>query len=310
MNITLNRLKAHSPYWDADSITSEDIQQLEKNLTDLPFAGEEEDRKFGFAHCGSKNGVVYGLFIQKYPKVATDYNSDTKEETVQKVRDSGKYLFIFYPNRYELYLQAKRSSDLPSTDEITRKFVELWRLANQTSKFMLTNFEPTEDEYDRDKIVKIFYEEADVVMELEMEGFDRNLVYEQKQLRGGVHQTYFNPIDEYQPAMEEGALRFGQNTEKASVRAKKGENFKKDAIVRAMLESSRKPTKIVYRKDSVAHTEYGVTKKKEVISIEASDLDIESHIDSIIARLNDTDTLRRADHVKQRNSDQTDIFNL
>ncbi|GEM_PF-2984967 len=309
MNITLNRLKAHNPYWDADSLVDEDIQQLEANLRNLPFAGDEEDRKFGFAQCGSKNGVVYGLFIQKYPKVATDYNSDTKEETIQKVRDSGKYLFIFYPSRYELYLQAKRSSDLPSTDEITRKFVELWRIANQEGKFLLTNFEPTEDEYNRDKIVKIFYEEADVVMELELEGFDKNLVYEQKQLRGGGHQTYFNPIDEYQPAMEEGALRFGQNTEKAIVKAKKGENFKKDAIVRAMLEGSRKPTKIVYQKDSISHTEYGVTKKKEVISIEASDLNLEAHIDSIIARLNDTDTLRRADSTRRRNSNQTNMFN-
>lgn len=308
MEITLNRLKARSPRWSTEAVTQPAIDGLVTKMLELPFQGEDEDRMFGFAHCGSKEDVLYGIFVQKFPKRITDYNPDTKEETNQEIRDTGEYLFIFYPKRHELYLQTKRSADLPATSEIIKRFVSVMKLANGSSgMFMLDIFDYTEDEVDRNRIVDIFYNIADKITELDLEDFDRQLVYDQKRERGDRHQTYFNPIDDYQPAMEEAALRFGTNTEKVSVKAKRNENFKKDPIVRAMLEGSRRPTKIVYQKDSEIITEYGVTKKKEVITIESDDFDLENQIDTILAKLESSDTLRRQGQAGQ-DSNQAELF--
>ncbi len=307
MDITLNRLKARDPYWGADKVELGDIEKFTDLLSKQPFEGEDEDRKYGFAHCGHTNDAIYGLFVQKYPKVVTDY-TETKLEESQKIRDTGEYLFVFYPRKYELYLQAKRSADLPGTTQIIKKFVGLWKLIASSSdgKFLVSTFDYTQDEVDRGRILEIFYTEADSVSELELEDFDRNLVLEEKRLRGDKYQTYFNPIDAYQPAMEEAALRFGNNTEKVSVKAKQGESFKKDPIVRAMLEGSRKPIKIVYKKDSVVRTEYGLTKKKEVITIDSGDYDLENQIGSILEKLQGADTLRT---VRRSNNEQIDMFN-
>ena len=128
--------------------------------------------------------------------------------------------------------------------------------------------------YHKVKIVDIFYHQADSVIELEFEDFDKDLIEFQKVERGR-RQTYFNPIEEYQEAAEAGALRFATNAEKAHMKAKQGESFKKDPIARAMLEGSKKPTKIVYTKDLSIITQYGVTRSKETISI-PSELDIEN----------------------------------
>jgi hypothetical protein len=308
MEITLNRLRARSPRWNAENVTHQDIDSLVTKMLEQPFEGSDDDYKYGFAHCGRKDDVLYGLFVQKFPKKVTDYNPQTKEETTQAIRDSGAYLFIFYPKRYELYLQARRSADLPGTTEIIKRFVGLMKLAvGINGKFMATTFDYTEDEVDRGHIVDIFYNQADSITELELEDFDRQLVYEQKNERGNIIQTYFNPIDEYQPAMEEAALRFGTNAERVIVKAKRNENFKKDPIVRAMLEGSRKPVRIVYKKDSETHTEYGVTKKKEIISIESDEFDLDNQIDTILARLEGSDTLRQVDR-RARNDQQTGLF--
>lgn len=308
MDITLNRLRARDPYWSKESVVYSDIEKFTKLIAELPFQGEEEDRKYGFAHCSHTDEVIYGLFVQKYPKTVTDYNTDTKIEESQEIRDTGEYLFIFFPKTYELYLQAKRSSDLPGTTQIIKKFVVLWKMAAaDDGKFLISTFDYTQDEVDRSRILDIFYIEAESISELELEDFDRNLILEQKKVRGGKYQTYFNPIDEYQPAMEEAALRFGNNADKVMVKAKQGESFKKDPIVRAMLEGSRKPIKIVYKKDSVTHTEYGLTKKKEIITIDSGDFDLENQIAPILEKLKGTDTLRK---IKQGNvsSQQTELF--
>lgn len=291
--------------WSAENVTTEDIENLKDKMLAQPFQGDDEDRKFGFAQCGRRDDVLYGLFVQKFPKKIRDYNDETKEETSQSIRDSGEYLFLFYPKRYELYLQARRSSDLPGTTDIIKKFVGVMKMAVGTNgKFHATTFDYTEDEVDRERIVQIFYEEADAVTELELEDFDRNYIYEQKQARGNKYQTYFNPIDEYQPAMEAAALRFGNNTDKATIKAKQGESFKKDPIARAMLEGSRKPVRIVYKKDSEIYTEYGLTKRKEVITIESDEFDLEHQIDSIIQRLEGVDTLRQR---KSQDNNKTQI---
>jgi len=309
MDITLNRLIARGPLWSAEGVTHQDIDKLVLGMLTLPFQGDEDDRKYGFAHCGRKDDVLYGMFVQKFPKTITDYNPETKEEINQAIRDTGEYLFVFYPKKYELYLQAKRSYDLPGTTEIIKRFVGVMKLAvGAKGKFLVSTFDYTEDEVDRNRILDIFYKEADTVTELELEDFDRQLIIDQKAARGDKYQTYFNPIDEYQPAMEAAALRFGSNTEKVTVKAKKNESFKKDPIVRAMLEGSRKPVRIVYKKDSEIHTEYGITKKKEIITIESSDFDLENQIDGILARLEGVDTLRLTKTNNLKNSNQTELF--
>lgn len=224
MDVTLNRLIARKPLWGAEKVTPQAVSKFTKILREQPFSGDVEDRKFGFAQCGNTDEVIYGLFVQKFPKVIIDYKGEEKQEERQKIRDTGEYLFIFYPKRFELYLQARRSRDLPGTTEIIQKFVSLWRFAaSDGGMFLVDTFDYTRDIVDRDRIVKIFYEEADAITELELEGFDRSLIDEQKRLRGGGYQTYFNPIDEYQPAMDEAAYRFGKNADKVTVKAKAGE---------------------------------------------------------------------------------------
>lgn len=87
----------------------------------------------------------------------------------------------------------------------------------------------------------------------------------------------------------------------------KGESFKKDPIVRAMLESAKKPIKIVYRKDEAVHTEYGLTKSKQVITIDSGDYNLEEQIGPILDKLSGADTLRKS--ALKSNSRQIDIFN-
>ncbi len=259
----------------------------------LPFQGDEDDRLYGFAHCNARDNIIYGLFIQKFPKKITDYDAQTKEEHDQILTDTGEYLFIFFPNRYELYLQTKRSVDLPPQDQIIRRFIGAFQLAVERRKFFFTALDVTEDEVNRERIVELFYQEADTVTELELEDFDRQLVYDEKRKREGRMQTYFNPIEDYQPAMEEAALRLGNNAQKISMKAKQGQSFKKDPIARAALEASRKPVKITYSKNSEVHTEYGLTKKKEIVTVEATDFDLENQIEGIMRQIAGRDTLRR-----------------
>jgi len=293
MEITLYRYRTRNSRWNGQDFTFEELQDLAASMNLLPFQGDEEDRQFGFAHCAARENIIYGLFVQKFPKKITDYDSQTKEELNQILTDTGEYLFLFFPDRYELYLQTKRSADLPSQDQMVKRFIGAFQLAVANRKFFFTAIDVTEDEIDRERILELFYKESDAVTELELEDFDRQLVYEEKSKRNGQIQTYFNPIDKYQPAMEEAALRLGNNAQKISMKAKQGQSFKKDPIARAALEASRKPVKITYSKDSEVHVEYGLTKKKEVLTIEASDFDLDDQIEGILRQIAGRDTLRR-----------------
>lgn len=306
MDVTLYRHKTKEPRWDNETVEQSDLTALVVKMNSLPFQGENEDRRFGFAQCNSRDKIIYGLFVQKFPKKLTDYDPETKEERIQTLPDSGEYLFIFYPERYELYLQTKRSADLPPQDTIVSRLIAVLQLAVGAGKYFFTGLEQTRDEVDRQRIIELFYQEADEVTEIELEGFDSQLVHDEKQRRGGERQKYFNPIEEYQEAMEEATLRLGNDAEKVSMKAKRGHSFKKDPIARAALEASRKPIKIVYTKDTETHVEYGITKKKEVLSIEASDYDLDNQIDGILSQLSGRNTMPQQ-RIHPTDDDQTTL---
>lgn len=283
MNITLYRYKIKGALWDNAIINDTDLDKAVVDMTALPLQGEDEERKYGITFCGTEDDILFGNFVQEFPKKLTHYDSQTKEESTVDEIDSGSYLFIIFPREYIVYLQAKRSSDLPSNEEILKRFVATVRLANHNNKLLFSDLVPTEDYVDRDKIVDIFYNVSEAVTELELEDFDVELIKKQREERG-KRQTYFNPIEEYQEAAEEAAVRFATHSEKASLKAKQGESFKKDPIARAMLEGASKPTKIVYRKDSETVTQYGVTRSKEIITV-PSDFDADKDIKEIIQYL-------------------------
>ena len=291
MDVTLYKYVTGGARWDGGALVEADYQAVVRDMNGLPLQGYDYDRKYGFAQCGFGIDVVYGLFVQKFPTKLIDYDSETKNETVQSAVDSGEYLFILFPKTYELYLQTKRSSDLPNQDEIIRRFIAVAALANQNNKFLFTDLQLTTDQINRDKIIEIFYEKADSITELELEDFDPAIINEQESQRGRI-QTYFNPYEEYQEALKEAGLRFAGDTKRVNVKAKQGSSFKKDPIARAMLEGSRKPIKIVYQKDSETKTEYGVTKSKEVITIEATEFDLENQIENIVNRIRSGDQSR------------------
>jgi len=310
MDVTLYRYRTNGARWNHQEVSSTNLALLVKAMNQLPFQGDGEDfRRFGFAQCGVHKSIVYGVFVQKFPKTLTDYDPQTKEENIQTLPDSGEFLFIFYPERYEIYFQTKRSSDLPPQETIIDRLIGVLQLAvtRSSTQFFFSDLEQTRDEVDRRRIVDLFYEEADEITELELEGFDSQLVHDEKQRRHGARQKYFNPIEEYQEAMEEATLRLGNDAEKVTMKAKKGHSFKKDPIARAALEASRKPVKMVYTKDSETYVEYGVTKKKEVIHIEAEGYDLSDQIENIIGQLSHQANPRKASF-RVLKDDQTDLF--
>lgn len=288
MDVTLYRYKTKEPKWDSETIDTTALLALTKAMNELPFQGDSEgQRRYGFAQCGVYEKIVYGLFVQKFPKKLTDYDPDTKEEKIQTLPDSGEFLFLFFPDRYEWYFQTKRSADLPPQETIINRLIGVTKLSviESRTRFNFSTLEQTRDEVDRQQIVELFYGDVDEVTEIELEGFDSQLVRDEKRKRGGKHQKYFNPIEEYQEAMEEATLRLGNNAEKVTMKAKKGHSFKKDPIARAALEASRKPIKIVYTKGNETHTQYGITKKKEILRIDAGDYNLENQIEGIVAQI-------------------------
>lgn len=311
MDVTLYRYRVDGANWSRESTDEISLSVLVQAMMELPFQGEDEERQYGFAHCGVLNGVVYGLYVQKFPKVLTDYDKDTKQEIKQDSVDSGEYLFVCRLKEYEIHLQNKRSSDLADKVEILKRFSALLKMAMNATKFMFSSLTEAQDEVDRDRVVKIFYEEADTILEMDFADFDISLIEEEKQKRGGAIQKYFNPIEEYQPAMQEAAIRMATNAEKTSVKAKKGGNLKKDPITRAMLEVSRKPMKIVYIKEENEYTDSAVTKRKEVISIEGGDLDLSDaqQVQDIFTKLLAQQGEPRAiAETKQKNKSQKTLF--
>jgi hypothetical protein len=303
MDITLYRYNILEPRWDADQLTQADFNKCVIDMKQLPFEGETTNRKYGIVQTGHKQDAIYGLFVQKYPTQLIDYDIETKEEDIQEAVDSGEYLFVFFPKSYELYLQTKRSSNLPSQDEIVNKFTALIKMATRQNKFFFGGLSLAQERIDRSKIINIFYEEADAILELELEDFDPLIITEQRQQRGGARQTYFNPREEYQEAMEEAGIKLADHAARVSIRAKQDKSLKKDPIARAALEGSKKPIKIVYQKERDTFTTSGIMKTKEIISIESDIYDLDTQIADIIDRLQSSTKRIRNERRRQQDND-------
>lgn len=310
MEITLYRYTLERANWSSESVNESFIETLVEKLKDEPFQGDDLERQYGFVHCGYINEIIYGLFIQKFPTVSTDYDAETKKENKQNLVDSGAYLFILRPKEYEIYFQSKRSSNLPEKEEITRRLNTMLRLALSKTQYIFSKMTETEDIVERNHIVNIFYTEAETVLEMEFSDFDPSLVAEEKAKRNGQRQKYFNPIEDYQEAMEEASIRIGTNASKATIKSKKDGNLQKDPITRAMLESSKRPTKIVYTKENKEITDSAVTKKKEVISIEGTEFNLEDKEQAlnIITKLFSKGEARPIKGLKEKDSNQINIF--
>lgn len=287
MTITLYRYRIKNASWDVDILSDERLLKIATALSRYPLYGEEDKSKFGILKCDILDGKLYGVFIQKHPKTVTDYDTETKEEIKREVTESGEYFFILDVNKHVYYLQARRSNELPRRKDICRKFMNIFNLSQSSEGYGFKDFEEAEEQIDREKIKKIFYNDAQSVTEIELNDFDQFLIFSEKDARGGIRQTYFNPREEYQEAMEEGAVKFSQHAEKAFVKAKQGESLQKDPLTRAMLESSRKPTKIVYIKENKKFTAHGVTETKVTVSLESDRLDMndEKQIEAIFANI-------------------------
>lgn len=286
MNATIYRYKIIGANWGKGVMTESLLKQIADLLMKQRFYGDVTETQFGFTQCDYKDGKIFGLFVQKYPTTLIDYDSITKEEIKNPTIDCGEYLFVLNLVEYEIFLQARKSSDLPAREEINRRFVSLLVPVLYSLKYYsFKDIEVTQDEVDRDRMVSIFYEKSDRVIELEFDEFDINLIQEEKRKRGGKRQTYFNPKEEYQEALEESAIRLAQHADKASIKAKQGENLKSDPITRAMLEASRKPVKIVYTYENEQYTEFGVNKSKEVITVEGDSFNLNEQIENIFANI-------------------------
>jgi hypothetical protein len=283
MTITLYRYDIIPPTWNNNNISLTLLNNVANVISEFPFAGRHEPEKFGFIKCAVLKEKLYGLFIQKHPSSIINYDDDTKEPKNGEVIESGEYFFIIDFSSYCFYLQAKRSSELPGKKEITNKFHNLFNAAVSSLGISFNYFKEADDIVDREKIKNIFYNEADRVTEIELEDFTTGIIIDEKEQRGGSRQTYFNPIEEYQEAMEEGAVKFSQNAAKAMVKAKKGGSIQKDPITRAMLESANKPTKITYIKENRKIVAKGVIESKVIVSVESDHIDFtdEKQIQSI-----------------------------
>ena len=276
MKITLCRYIVEGANWSPESVDESFLDSIVKAMMDLPLRGDKPEEQYGFVQCKHYEKIIYGLFAQKFPTISIDYDPKTKKQKKQKSIDSGTYLIVFRPGKNEIYIQNKRSSDLPSTSQIAKKLADILKLALSNTDYMFSKLTQAQDEVDREHVVKIFYEEADEILEMEFSDFDPLLIEEEKKKRGGKIQTYFNPREEYQEGMEEAAIKIANNAEKASIKSKKGASLKKDPITRAMLEASRRPNKIVYKKEEEKIIDSAVTKKKEIISIEGNELNLEN----------------------------------
>ena len=277
MTITLYRYEIIPSSWNNEKIDRDLLKYVANSISKFPFQGRREEEKFGFIKCDVHDDKLYGLFIQKHPSSIINYDDNTKEPINGEVIESGEYFFIIDFLAFSFYLQAKRSTELPKRKEITTKFHSLFNLAVSDLGIYASDFKEADDIVDRERIKNIFYNEADRVTEIELADFFPGIIIDEKGNRGGKRQTYFNPIEEYQEAMEEGALLFAKNAEKAVVKAKKGGNIQKDPITRAMLESANKPSKITYIKENKKIVAHGVIESKVVVSIESDQIDLTDH---------------------------------
>jgi hypothetical protein len=303
MEITLYRYIFQGATWAQSGDLVSRAQRLAEKLNESTLQGDEPADQFGFIRCGAVGTYVYGIFVQRFLTHIRDVDSVTKAELSEDTTNRGDYLFIIALHKHEAWLQARRHSELPSRERIELRFKELLQLVMGQVGMGFSEIADTHDITDRDRIVHIFYQEADRVTAMEFTDFDPVIIESQKRLRGGTRQKYFNPIEEYQEAMEESAIRFARNVERSEVKAKEGADLRKDPLTRAMLEGSRVPSKITYTKNSEVISESGVTRRKLVITVEGG---VSEHLDdkigSILARLGEEPPLER------REGPQLDLF--
>ena len=213
--ITLYRYNIFQNYWDENSLTNELLVAISEALNERPFFGNSNNDSFGFLNCGVYEKIIYGHFIQKFSSLAIDYDSETKEEIQTPFIDSADHYFFADLIKLEIVLQAKRAGEIPSRDVILERFKGSFNLVlDSVLRKTFAGLAEAPEEVDREKIVKIFYEDAQKVIQMEFEEFDSELITEEKRKRNGKRQTYFNPREEFQEAMEEGAtnsLRLRKN---------------------------------------------------------------------------------------------------
>ena len=199
---------------------------------------------------------------------------------------------------------------MPNHTRIEKLFTDLLKYVFHGISFTFSELIQTEDKINRDRIVEIFYKKADEVLEMEFTDFDKNLIKTEKEKRNGNLQKYFNPKEEYQEAMEEAAILGAEHINIAKLKAKQGCDLKKDPITRAMLEGSRQPTKIVYKKESHEFTDSAVRKQKEVISIEGTvfDFNTNEQIKNILSKLPNFDVVQSSEDVSQKIDDPEMLF--
>ncbi|HSA83720.1 MAG TPA: hypothetical protein VLF20_02430 [Patescibacteria group bacterium] len=299
MLTTLYRYKIFRANWE--KMSQDKVKQIVSEINNLKFDGEIVERQYGFTYCDSYNdNILFGIFIQKFPTTLKDYDPETKKEIKKEDIDSGAYYFIINLNKHEMFLQAKRDANLPGKDLIALKFQDLLKIALSKSGFTFHELVEAHDEINRNEIIKIFYETADEVYELDLQDFDSKLIEEEKLKRGGQRQTYFNPKEEYQEAMEEGAIKSAKTVRTASLKAKKGESLKKNPIARALLEGSRNPKRILYRQNDSIRTTSAVINRKVEILIE-DDKPLSEQIPAILEKL---EPMRIRSITKQKNQEE------
>lgn len=303
MVVTLHRYKIIGANWERFS--SQSVKNIVITINKLPFQGEIKEKQYGITNCEEYNqSTIYGSFIQKFPTVLKDYNSKTKEEIKKEDVDSGTYLFILDLRTREIFMQIKRDADLPSKDTTSSRLRDLLKIAFNKNGLTFSDLKEAYDEVNRDKIVKLFYEEAEEVLELELKDFDSTLIEEEKRKRGGKRQTYFNPKEEYQEAMEEAALRVGQTVDKSYLKAKKGESLKKNPVARAMLEVSKTPKKIVYKQKDSVITASGIINRKIEVHLEDNKIPLNKQIEGILEQLEPL----KITIIKPKKLNQTKLF--
>lgn len=300
MDITLYRYLLSGATWD-QTFNDNDFIALVNILNTTPFQGDDEERKYGFVQCLQYEASIYGLFIQKYPEKLMDYDDNTKEQMVSESINSEEYLFIFTPNKLDLYLQARRNKDLPSRTVIKTRFEEMLKFHLSEIKKGFDDLVKAKDEYDREEALRIFYEISDTVLELDLSEFDEELVNHEYKRRGKF-QTYWNPKDEYQEAGHDAAVKFAKNASRSSIKAKRDQSLKKDPVTRIMLEGSRKPQRIVYTKENETITKDLVHRSKERLYLEDDKYDLEAQVESISHQLKGI--IKKIKTIKNKNSEE------
>lgn len=284
--ITLCKYDINISNWESGFITSKLLLDIKQSILKYPFKGVDP-HSYGLVEPIIKDDYLFFKFIHKFPTVLIDYIPETKEEKRTDVLDSADFYVILNLNNLKIYIQSRRSSEFPKKNIILKRVQEVVLDILLENNLIFEKFTESKILYDREKLVKIFYEQADEILEIEFSNFDSDLIIEEKKRRNNKRQVYFNPIEAYNEAMEESAIRLADNAESALIKAKENGNLKKDPITRAMLEGSREPQKMTYTKNGALFHCSSIANNKEKIDINESD-DIDLRIKKIIEKIEGT----------------------